>query len=201
MNKKEYIQMATLLYRPKHSKDKNAIAWGLAMWDALTKAGYGDTLSKSKTKPKTRKSFDWYAKLEGKSKEYFDQFWSNWKEKKGRNEAASAWIKRGDMADREMQHLVYAASKFAATRAAIRAEGLTPIMAQGFINNRRDKDIERPCDVANDAMKAAQLEELRTLTGDLVHYQSLLDKEPDNKVYSDEVERIRKRIKTTKGLT
>lgn len=79
-------------------------------------------------------------KLSGKRLETFNLFWEAFNHKKGKAEAADAWLNIPTLTEAVVGQIVKAASSEASNRSAMIAEGRTPKMAQGWIAGRRWED-------------------------------------------------------------
>ena len=85
-------------------------------------------------------------KLTGKRLETFNQFWAAFNYRKGKAEAADAWLNIPQLTDSLVQqHIIPAAKAEAKNRPEILADGRTPIYAQGWINGRRWEDEDANC--------------------------------------------------------
>lgn len=79
-------------------------------------------------------------KLSGKRLETFIQFWDAFDLKRGKAEAADAWLDIPSLTDALVARIVAAAKREAAGRAQLVANGHTPKWAQGWLNGRRWED-------------------------------------------------------------
>lgn len=85
-------------------------------------------------------------KLSGKRLETFNLFWEAFDYKKGRAEAADAWLDIPALTDKEVAKIIRSARSESISRPALIAEGRTPKMAQGWITGRRweDEHVSQP---------------------------------------------------------
>lgn len=85
-------------------------------------------------------------KLNGKRWEAFQQFWDAFGYKKGKREAADAWLDIPELTNSLLEKIIRAAGQEAARRPKLVADGKTPKMAQGWISAMRweDEDYEPP---------------------------------------------------------
>ena len=84
--------------------------------------------------------------LTGKRLETFLLFWEAFDYKKGKAEAADAWIDIERLTMTVVEKIVSAAKSEAAIRSGLIAEGKTPKMAQGWLSGRRweDEAVDKP---------------------------------------------------------
>lgn len=85
-------------------------------------------------------------KLLGKRLDTFIMFWEAFNYKKGKAEAADAWLEIPELTDSIVTRIVAAAKAEALNRGQLIIEGKTPKMAQGWISGRRweDETAQRP---------------------------------------------------------
>lgn len=79
-------------------------------------------------------------KLSGKRLETFERFFEAFGLKRGKAEAADAWMDIPQLTNALVEQIIEAAKREAARRPAIIAEGRTPKWAQGWISGRRWED-------------------------------------------------------------
>jgi hypothetical protein len=83
-------------------------------------------------------------KLTGKRVEAFNRFWAAFGDKRGKAQAIDAFAAIPSLTNATVDHIVYAAGKYADERTEILAKQGTPKMAQGWISDRRWEDVEYP---------------------------------------------------------
>ncbi|MDE6734621.1 MAG: hypothetical protein K2J64_04055 [Desulfovibrio sp.] len=81
-------------------------------------------------------------KLTGKRLTAFEAFWDAFDLKKGKAEAADAWLDIPELTDRLVARICDAARQEAEARREIEARGGTPKWAQGWLTARRWEDYE-----------------------------------------------------------
>ena len=81
-------------------------------------------------------------RLSGWKLETFEEFWRTFAYKKGRAEAADAWLDIPDLTPELARKIVDAADKEAKARPALISKGLSPKWPQGWISARRWEDWE-----------------------------------------------------------
>lgn len=81
-------------------------------------------------------------KLSGWKLEGFNEFWKAFAYKKGRAEAADAWLNIPNLTQYQAGRIIDAAAKEAKSRRELIARGQTPKWAQGWITARRWEDWE-----------------------------------------------------------
>ena len=184
--------MASILFmiHPKQPKADTAISWGEVLWERLSVRGYGAVKQqKAKDKSKT-----WYAELSDNQRKYFDLFWSAYNYKFARNKAARRWFELGELSDSEYQHIIYAASIEAQDRANKKAQGITPIYAQGWLEDKRFTDVPAKQDTRSKQTESDRQLKIRELKGDLAHYAAI-----DTDFARDEVKKIKLRLEKLEG--
>lgn len=132
MSKKRFVQAVVARSLPTPDKRQACLDYALDLYDWLTGKGYGDD------KPsQPREGKDWYTKLDGRQKRWFDGFWVAFQLKAGRNEAAMRWSQLGSLSDAEYQQIIDAAAKEAKRE---RPEGQARKNAQGWLHAKRYLD-------------------------------------------------------------
>lgn len=114
-------------------KDKNE-----RMEEERDYSASGDAVSGNGSEPffLTRKE----RKLKGKRLEAFNRFWECFAYKRGKAEAADAWMDIPTLTDATVEQICKAAEVEAANRQNVITGGHTPKMAQGWISGRRWED-------------------------------------------------------------
>lgn len=79
-------------------------------------------------------------KLTGKRLETFNQFWKAFKYPKGKAGAADAWLDIPQLTNALVIRIIEAAGKYAKARPAMISKRMTPIWAQGWLNDKRWED-------------------------------------------------------------
>jgi len=137
MSKKRFVQAVLARSLPAENKRSAALDYAEELWAFLSQHGYGD-LGKEGEK-KTRVSHDYYADLDERQKRYFNAFWNAFSYRTGRNEAADAWQRLGNMTDGQYQKIIDAADREAKRD---RPEGQARMQAQGWLNRKRFDDYQ-----------------------------------------------------------
>ena len=78
--------------------------------------------------------------LTGKRLEQFEMFWAAFDYRKGKSDAADAWLAIGDLDDDTFQLIIAAAHAEATLRPGMVQQNRTPKMAQGWLSGRRWED-------------------------------------------------------------
>jgi hypothetical protein len=81
-------------------------------------------------------------KLTGWKLKAFEEFWETFAHKKGRAEAADAWLDIPELAPELAKRIIDAAGREARARPALISKGQTPKWAQGWLSARRWEDWE-----------------------------------------------------------
>jgi hypothetical protein len=97
-------------------------------------------------------------KLSGKRLEAFKRFWDSFGYKSGRAEAAEVWYALPILTNALVNQICEAAERECQRRPALKAQGLTPKMAQGWLSARRWEDES----IEVDPEKARKIEAART---------------------------------------
>ena len=129
-------QQRTNKKEKKEKKEKN-----MNFFSASDDAAAGEVFYLSKKK----------RKVTGKRLETFDQFWDAFDYKKGRAEAADAWMDIPELRPSLVAHIVAAAKSEAQGRPGLLQTGKTPIMAQGWLSGKRWEDYQQKQQQADDS--------------------------------------------------
>ena len=92
-------------------------------------------------------------KLKGKRLETFNRFWEVFAYKRGKAEAADAWLDIPTLTESIVEDICAAAKAESSTRQQVIAEGRTPKMAQGWITGRRWEDEDLKPQTPEDHLK------------------------------------------------
>lgn len=185
MDKRQFIQEMLISTHPPLDKVPAGISYAEAVWDQLTRAGYGQ---RSQAKPREHKN--WYQAL-GPQQETFDRFWPAFAYKHGKNEAASAWLNIDP--DAALAEKIIAGAKAEARKRA-ETQPKSPIMAQGWLNKRRWEDhAAEPAKPAAEQQAEKDAARLSELQADLRHWKKLAAQDPDGD-YRDTINRIQAQI-------
>jgi hypothetical protein len=137
MTKRQFVQGMITRLAPKLHEFDRALAYAEGLWDRLQATGYGGP---EPTGP--RESVDWYAKLQGPSREQFDAFWEAYGWKRDRNGAAMRWHQLGDLTEAQAATIVKAAAADRKQWTETAQSGQVRKMAQGWLHEQRWKDFE-----------------------------------------------------------
>ncbi len=195
MQKKDLIQRAAVAFAAAHvargeraDMDK-VIGWAEALWERLTSRGYG---APEPTGP--RDGIDWYSKLQGAGRQWFDEFWEAFKLKKGRNNAAKRWYQLGDI-NKGMAHTIIEAARRESARQL--EPGQARKMAEGWLAERRWQDHQAPAEKTV-RPEARQTGRLREIAAEIQHFQALADADPSG-VMAKKLEALRAEKATIEG--
>ena len=134
MDKRTFIQQVVIHYRCKPDDVGRAVEYGEALWDAISRAGYGD-----QKQPEHKTTRDYYAELLPDQKECFDRFWQAFQYRKGKQRAAMRWGVINPEAD--LTRLIVHGAEWEARN---RSDKGTPKMAEGWLSERRWEDAPPP---------------------------------------------------------
>lgn len=162
-----FVRQAATHFMPHLAWDVDkSIRYAEQLYARLAQRGY--TARTGQTKP--RASRDWYAEL-GVQREAFDRFWAAFAHRRARGEAAMTWLKI-DPDAATAERIVVAARQEAQDRRLLPV-GSVPIMAQGWLTQRRWEDHEATPD--NDAERRARAAARHELRGELASLKRLRD--------------------------
>ena len=132
MSKTRFVQSVIIRSLPRLERVEAGVRYAEQVYDELTRLGYG-----APKQAKAREARNHYAELTQHQRDYFDQFWTAFAYKAGRNRAALAWAKLGELSAADYRQIIEAA----------RAEALRPRkptdsrkMAEGWLTERRFED-------------------------------------------------------------
>ncbi|PPD36781.1 MAG: hypothetical protein CTY18_03065 [Methylomonas sp.] len=176
MQKRDFIQHAATEFMPSLNWDVNkSIAYAERLWQALGAKGYGEP---KKTGP--REIANAYDKLAAAPlvKAQFDLFWAAFAHKYGRDRAAARWMLLGELTKAEYQQIINAAKVEAESRKNL-PEGRVPIMAEGWLSERRWLDQQAtPIDQAQ-KQQQQQLQAINAANQDLAHARQMAERSGD----------------------
>lgn len=167
MSKKRFVQAVMVRNSPPREKFEAALAYAEGLWDYLTSKGYGDD---KPSQPRDGK--DWYQKMDGRQKRWFDGFWLAFGLRQGRNEAAMRWSQLGNLSDAEYLQIIDAAGKEAKRELP---QGQARKMAQGWLHEKRYLDFTP----TKTAAKSLQNHVLTRLQNDLLGVKKLYESSKD----------------------
>lgn len=188
MNKRDFIQrcVSNAINQTGKEQDEDVITRAERYWERLSQRGYGA----SKQHVPRDKNKNGYNQLTPYQKQWFDQFWNAFSYKHGRSGAAIRWHQMGELPQGDYEHIVDAAKAEAASRPEKVAQKITPIMAQGWLNNSRYEDHQRKQDTNAKQTESKRQEKIIDLKRDLAFYTT-----QDSNFARDEVKKIRVRLK------
>lgn len=132
MSKRRFIQDIVIRSLPPVERIPAAVSYAERVWDELTRHGYG-----APKQAKPRDTVDHYGALSQYQRDWFDQFWQAFGYKAGRNRAALAWGKLGELAEADYRRIIDAAK---AESLRPRKPSETRKMAEGWLSERRFDD-------------------------------------------------------------
>ncbi len=179
MSKKRFIEAVIIRTLPNIDKLDAAIDYAEALYQALSRRGYGE--NKSQPNPEQ----DWYAKLSARQKRGFDRFWQAFGMKKGKNGAAMRWYQLGEKTDAQYQPIIDAAKKEAEQALP---PGQARKMAQGWLQEKRYLD-----DQANKQNPNPNKQEINRLKTELNGLQQLYE-HSKNEQFLKQIQQIEQAI-------
>lgn len=198
MQRRDFIQQAVLQFLPQTKHDETgkcnvdkAIAMAEKLWVKLSDRGYGDA---NKQAPREiPKAYDQLAKTPT-MKAAFDLFWAAFDYKQGRDRAATRWLQMGWLEKTEIDQIIQAAKREAATRKNL-PEGRVPKMAEGWLTERRWLDnTETTTDAAQKQQNQREYQ-LRQINQDLAHAKRMVADTEDDYWYN-EVNKLTEQLRT-----
>jgi hypothetical protein len=189
MQKKDFIQTAAIQFMPELQWNVDqSIAYAEKLWTRLSERGYGQAQETGPREP--AKAYD---KLPPVMKAAFDLFWQAFDYKAGKDGAAARWLHLGELPKAEYDAIIAAARQEAQRRKTL-PDGQTPIMAQGWLTQRRWIDqAATQTDRRQQAQNARDLA-LRKLHGDLAHAKQMLE-QIGGDYWQGEVEKLTQQLK------
>jgi len=196
MTKKDFVQRAAIrLLDPRQPDVDRAISWAERLWQRLTERGYGARQEKG-----PREHVDWYSRLTPDQQALFDRFWLAFRLKRGKQRAAMRWAQINPDAD-TAEHMIEAAANEAEQRKKL-PDGQSPIMAQGWLQQRRWEDYPRSSGEAEASGPEAHAGEVRRVRGELAHLDSMVVRETNDETrgqLAEQAEALRKRLAALEG--
>lgn len=198
MQKRDFIQQAVLQLLPQTKDEATgkwntdlAIAMAEKLWDKLSARGYGDS---KKTGPRDiPKAYD-QLKKNPTMLAAFDLFWLAFDHKHGKDRAAARWLQMGMQSKAEYDQIVAAAKREAAARKNL-PEGRVPIMAEGWLTERRWLDTAETVTEQAKKQQNRKEQQLRQVNQDLAHAKRMADDTGDPYWYS-EAEKLTEQLRT-----
>lgn len=189
MKKRDFIQQATIQFMPKTEWNiDKSIQYAEKLWLKLEQKGYGDT---PESKPKTMVNY--YKQLSAKSAKQFDQFWTAFDNKQGRQRAAMRWGQMGEQSTDELKKIIQAAKQTAAARKNLSPEQ-TPIMAEGWLSQMRFDDAEETHTEKTSKAQNQAILKIREVTGKLNHAKKMASTSNDA-FWEKDVEKLTEQLK------
>ena len=175
MQKRDFIQQAAIEFLPQTNWDLDkAISFAEKLWHRLNERGHGEP---QKTGP--REIARAYDKLNPIMKTAFDLFWLAFDYKRGKDEAAAAWLQLGEQTKNQYDAIIKAAKHAAQDRKNLPAEQV-PIMAQGWLNKRRWLDIQTSGVEQQHKKTDEKHQQIQKITGELNHAKNMLQQTGDD---------------------
>lgn len=189
MKKCDFIQQTSAQFLPALNWDLNkAIGYAEKLWQRLDERGYGEP-----KKAGPREIQRAYDKLDPLQKAAFDLFWSAFDYKHGRDRAALAWLKHGKLNKDDHQRIIAGAKREAIRRKQL-ADGLTPAMAELWLNERRWLDGEQTTGEQQQKQQNASAAKIREITQALAHAKKMSGNTTDE-YWPQEVQRLSEKLR------
>ncbi len=189
MHKKNFIQAASIQFMPElqWNVDKS-IQYAEKLWTRLSEKGYGEPRQTGPREPE--KAYD---RLTPVMKAAFDLFWRAFDYKTGKDGAAARWLHMGELPKADYE-AIFAAAKTEARRRLTLPEGQTPIMAQGWLTQRRWLDTAAtPIDQRRREQNQHQ-QAMMKINGDLAHARMMLE-QVGGDYWQGEVDKLTEQLK------
>lgn len=188
MKKRDFIQTAAIQFMPELQWDVDrSIRAAEKLWKKLDERGYGEP---RETGPREMPRA--YDKLTVEQRAAFDLFWIAFDYKQGKDRAAAAWLKLGDIGKEELSELIHAAKCTAVYRR--NNPTVTPKMAEGWLTERRWLDhavseTEQQQKTDDDSRK-----KLQSVNAELAHAKRMAEMTGDD-FWPNEVKRLTNKLK------
>ncbi len=189
MKNRDFIQQAVIEFLPQLNWDiDKAIAYAEKLHKRLDEKGYGDS---KPTGPREIKKP--YEKLKPAMKTAFDRFWLAFDYKHGKAQAAGVWLQMGELNKQQYDQIIKAAKQEAQRRKQL-PEGMTPIMAQGWLSQERWQDFEETGTEKQKKQQDQTAAKIREITSALNHAKAMNAKTEDE-YWPKEVQRLTEQLK------
>jgi hypothetical protein len=189
MKKRDFIQNACIQFMPElqWNIDKS-IQYAEKLWLKLDEKGYGEP--RQTGAHELTKGYD---KLSPVMKAAFDLFWLAFDYKKGKDDAAAAWLHMGELPKADYDRIIAAAKREGAARKTL-PEGQVAIMAQGWLNKRRWLDSQATATDQAKQRLTEQQQAIAKLNGDLNHAKRMAEQSGDQ-FWADETEKLTQQLR------
>lgn len=165
MTKREFVQQYVVRQFDRESPDiDRLVREGERLWQRLTERGYGAPQEKG-----PREHVDWVARLSEQQREWFEQFWSAFKYKSGKQKAAMRWSQINP--DEETARHIIEAAAAEAKRPV--PDGQSRKMAEGWLSERRWEDHTPTQQETTQNHEQEQRQERQRLQAELTHLENL----------------------------
>lgn len=192
MKKRDFIQTATVQFMPNLDWDLDkSIQYAEKLWLKLTANGYGDS---QPSQP--RDMVNYYQQLSVTGKKQFDQFWTAFNYKAGKQRAAMRWAQIGDLSPSDLKKIIIAAKQIDSYRK--QNPGQTPVMAERWLCESRFDDFEKTDSEKNGKQQNKEVVKIRELTGNLNHAK-LMAENCEDEFWPAEVEKLTEKLKVLRG--
>jgi len=189
MKKRDFIQQATIQFMPETEWNiDKSIQYAEKLWLKLEQKDYGDT--KPIGPHEIKKPYD---KLTPAMKTAFDLFWLAFDHKHGKSQAAAVWLQMGEQSKQQYFRIIKAAKQEAIRRKQL-AEGMTPIMAQGWLSHERWQDFEQSGTEKQKKQQDLAAAKIREITCTLNHAKSM-ESNTEDEYWPKEVKRLTDQLK------
>lgn len=185
--KRSFVQSVVARICPKPDDRDRALRFAEELWNWLGSKGYGAPEQRG-----PRESVDWYGRLTGVNKGWFDRFWRAYGHKQDRNGAAMRWHQLGDLTTEQAERIIDAAASANRHWRDTAPPGQIRKLAQGWLFERRWDDHTEPEAPAR-ATKSAGDEELLGLKHKLAALKRLQTLNPNDET-QQQIEELVKRI-------
>lgn len=189
MHKKNFIQAASIQFMPElqWNVDKS-IQYAEKLWARLSEKGYGEAKQTGTREPE--KAYD---RLPPVMKAAFDLFWRAFDYKTGKDGAAARWLQMGELGKADYDAILAAARQEAQRRKAL-PEGQTPIMAQGWLTQRRWLDQAATETDQRRREQSQHQQALMKINGDLTHAK-MMREQLGGDYWQGEVDKLTEQLK------
>jgi hypothetical protein len=196
MTQTEFVRQYVMRHFDREAPDiDRLVREGERLWQRLTERGYGARQDKG-----PREHVDWYSRLSPDQQALFDRFWAAFNLKRGKQGAAMRWGQICPDAD-TAEHMIEAAAKEAEQRKKL-PDGQSPIMAQGWLQQRRWEDYPASSGEAEASGPEAHAGEVRRVRGELAHLERLVARERNDETrgqLAEQADALRERLAALEG--
>jgi len=194
VNRREFVQRAAIrLLDPAEPDANRAIRWAERLWDRLSARGYGAPEARGPREP-----VNWVDRLTTEQRAWFDEFWSAFALKKGKQRAAMRWAQICPD-EATARHIIEAGAAEAKRPVP---DGQVRKHAEGWLSERRWEDHTPSAGEHQRVCEVERANEISRLRGELAHVRQLSERTRDATVsgqLDEQIEDLQQRLTALEG--